>query len=110
MPGINRPSRKKNRGNPMVSFRCPPELLAQLRRYVAAADQTNRDGGVTLNGFVVKAVAEKLAHLKRSKRTRRPVTAGDRAAAAALAALAPARPVPSPVPEYGSGESGPTPL
>jgi hypothetical protein len=85
---MSKANKNKNRGHPMMSFRCPAEIQAAVKAYVRGADERRRDGGISVNAFLVQAVVEKLAHIERSKKNRKRKTPGEKMADAALAFLA----------------------
>lgn len=75
------------RGNPMVSFRCPPKIKEQMTAYIAFTEKRMVKASINQNQFIVQAIVEKLAHIERSKKNRKHKTAGEKAADAALALL-----------------------
>ena len=82
-------AKKPYRGKQIIPVRLPPEVLERLDAYCEATGAYRNDGQVTRTEFVRSAVLEKLAHLERSKRKRKPKLKGEQLADAALAALTP---------------------
>lgn len=85
---MSKANKNGNRGHPMMSFRCPIEIQNAVKAYIRGTDVRRRDGGISVNQFLVQAVKEKLAHIKRSAKNRKTKTAAEKAADAALAFLA----------------------
>lgn len=72
---------RPNRGTRVVTFRPPPELLAEIDQYCATASVRRKEGEYTRTEFLLAALREKLDHIARSnrlkKRDRKSVRAAD---------------------------------
>jgi hypothetical protein len=59
-----------SKGNEIVHFRCPPELLADIQRAIASANNHRRDEPYTLSSWLTDCVRDRLAKLSHAKMSR----------------------------------------
>jgi hypothetical protein len=60
-----------SKGTPRYTFRVPPTLMQEIRLAIDRRNVYTRDEPWTLTGFVIAALAEKLAKMERSRGGRR---------------------------------------
>ncbi len=61
------PSKKKNRGSPVVTLRIPAELLAVIDDQVVKCNRTRREEPYTRTSFLLAALAERFEKYGRAK-------------------------------------------
>jgi hypothetical protein len=61
-----------SKGNPKITVRATPEFIEEIEREVNSNVLYKLRGAKTITEFVLAAIAEKLAHLKRSRKSREP--------------------------------------
>ena len=62
-----------SKGNQVVTFRLPPELVEEMRQAIESANATRRSEPYTWSEWVRQCIEAKLSHLKRSAKSRRKV-------------------------------------
>lgn len=60
-----------SKGSPIIPVRVPADLLAQVDEFIARTADKRPDGAFTRTSFILKCVADKLAHIYRSNRKHR---------------------------------------
>ena len=59
------------KGNPKITVRATPAVIAEIQAECDATAKARKRGPTTVTEFVLAAIAEKLAHLNRSRKARR---------------------------------------
>lgn len=62
------------KGNTVVPVRIPDWLLTEMDTYIIKSWATRPDQPLLRSSFIRKAIQEKLAHLQRSRRKKKPAT------------------------------------
>jgi hypothetical protein len=60
-----------SKGSPVIPLRVPPEVLALVDGAVERSQTARRAGGWSRSSFILEAITEKLAKMKRSRTWRK---------------------------------------
>lgn len=59
-----------SKGSPVICLRVPPGLHGELLAEVEKVNTHHAKSEISVQGFILEAIKEKIAHRKRSRRTR----------------------------------------
>lgn len=62
------PSKKKNRGSPLVALRIPKQLLQQIDKQIESCNRTRREEPYTRSSFIIAALVERFEKYGRARK------------------------------------------